>query len=512
MITENNKRIAKNTIVLYIRMIVTLAISLYSSRIVLKNLGVSDYGIYNVVGGVVVLFSMIGGALSGASSRFITFELGKKENSQLKTVFGCSVTVQIVMASIAVLILETAGVWFLYNKMSIEPERLQSAFWCLQFSILTCFINFISIPYNAAIIAHEKMNAFAWISIIECLGKLIIVIIIGFFSSDRLFLYGLLLALLAIVIRFIYSFYCIRNFKECRFKPVWNQKIFKEMFFFGLWSFIGTSAAILRDHGGNILLNVFFGPAVNAARGIAIQVNGATTLFVNNFMTAVGPQITKNYASNNLEEMHKLIFWGSKISFFLSFFIVLPLLVNTKFILDVWLNIVPEHTIWFVRLTLLYSLQESFSISLMNAQNATGKIRNYQLVVGGAIMLNFPLSYLCLKNGCPAEFVFIISIIVCILCFFIRLPFLKKSIHLDIRSFLKNVWGKSIISSVVAAMPIIWLCRNMDDSWLSFVASTLLCFLVSGVSMYEIGCSDSERNLLKMVMKKVFNKIRVGRK
>ena len=508
MPTANDKRIAKNAIVLYIRMIVILAINLYISRLVLKNLGISDYGVYNVVGGVVSLFSAIGGALSGASSRFITFALGKNDENHLERVFSSSVTAQMIMASLAVILLETVGVWFLYTKMQIAPERVKTAFWCLQFSIFTCFVNFICIPYNALIIAHERMKAFAWISIVDCICKLIIVVVLGFVFVDRLFLYGLLLAILAVVIRFVYSFYCLRNFKESRFKLIWDKTILKEMFFFSLWNFIGYSAALFRDHGGNILLNLFFGPVVNAAKGIAVQVNSATNQFVSNFMAAVGPQITKNYACGNFAEMHKLSFGGAKISFFLFFFITLPILVNTKFIMQIWLHEVPDHTVWFVRLVLLCTLHDSFSVSLMTAQNATGNIRNYQLIVGCAIMMNLPLSYLCLKNGLPAESIFVISIIISILCFFLRLSFLKKSVYLDVKFFFKNVWIKSIIASLFALIPLIILCKDIESNWISFFESSFLCVIASGLSIYLIGCDRDERSLLKSIVKKMIKKIR----
>ena len=306
--SQNNKRIAKNTLLLYVRMLFMMAVNLYTSRVVLNALGVEDFGIYNVVGGVVAMFSVISGSLSAAISRFITYELGKGNNDRLNKIFSASVTIQLLLSLIIVILVESIGVWFLNVKMSIPTDRMLAANWVLQFSIATFVINLVSVPYNAAIIAHERMSAFAYISILEALGKLAIAYLIVVSPMDRLIFYALLMCSVAVIVRAVYGYYCKRHFAECTYHFHWDREILKKMFGFAGWNFIGASSAVLRDQGGNIIINLFAGPAVNAARGIAGQVNNAVTGFVSNFMTALNPQITKSYASGDREYMMTLIY------------------------------------------------------------------------------------------------------------------------------------------------------------------------------------------------------------
>ena len=314
-IQSNNKRIAKNTLLLYLRMLFLMAVSLYTSRVVLSALGVEDFGIYNVVGGVVTMFSMLSGSLSAAISRFITFELGKGNLPKLKRIFSSSVTIQIILSAIIILLIETVGVWFLNAKMVIPEVRVEAANWVLQFSAITFVINLISIPYNAAIIAHERMSAFAYISILEALGKLVIAYLITVSPIDRLVFYAILMCAVALMVRLTYGRYCKKHFEECTYHFVFDFALLKRMSGFAGWNFIGASSAVLRDQGGNLVINLFCGPAVNAARGIAFQVNAAINGFVVNFMTALNPQITKQYAMGNRDYMMNLIFKGARFSF-----------------------------------------------------------------------------------------------------------------------------------------------------------------------------------------------------
>lgn len=316
--SANNKRIAKNTLLLYFRMLFMMAVSLYTSRVVLNALGVEDFGIYNVVGGVVAMFSMLSGSLSAAITRFITYELGKGNQENLKKIFSSSVTIQIGLAILIIVVAEAIGVWFLNMKMNIPDVRITAANWVFQFSILTFAVNLISVPYNASIIAHERMSAFAYISILEAIGKLAIVFLIVISPMDKLIFYAILMCAVALIVRLAYGVYCKRHFEECTYHFIFDRDLLKHMFGFAGWNFIGATSAVLRDQGGNVVINLFCGPAANAARGIAFQVNNAISGFVTNFMTALNPQITKSYAAGDRKYMMTLIFQGARLSFYTS--------------------------------------------------------------------------------------------------------------------------------------------------------------------------------------------------
>lgn len=318
--SDNNKRIAKNTLLLYFRMLFMMVVSLYTSRVILNALGVEDFGIYNVVGGVVAMFTVISGSLSAAISRFITYELGKGDQSKLNRIFSASVTIQLLLSLIIVVLIESVGVWFLNAKMTIPEDRMTAANWVLQFSIITFVINLISVPYNAAIIAHEKMSAFAYISILEALCKLAIAFLIMCSPIDKLIYYAVLMCIVAVIVRLTYGHYCKKHFSECTYHFLWDKELLSKMFSFAGWQFFGTGSYMLMTQGVNILLNFFFGPVVNAARGIAVQVDGIIQQFVNNFTTAINPQITKSYAGDNKAYMFLLIYTGAKYSYFLVLF------------------------------------------------------------------------------------------------------------------------------------------------------------------------------------------------
>ena len=364
MITTNynNKRIAKNTFLLYFRMLFTMMVSLYTSRVVLATLGVEDFGIYNVVGGVVTMFAIISTSLSSAISRFITIELGKGDLRRLKTVFSTAVVIQFLMALVVVILAELIGVWFLNNKMNIPEVRMNAANWVLQFSIFTFGVNLICIPFNALIIAHERMSAFAYVSILEVSLKLLIVYLLVLMSVDKLIVYGALLLVVAIVITFAYFIYCRRHFKECKCFCRIDRFLLKRMLSFSGWNFIGASSAILRDQGVNIAINLFCGPTVNAARGMAVQVNHAINSFAQNFMTALNPQITKSFAVGDSKYMFTLIFQGARLSFYMLLFLSLPVLMSTEYILSIWLKIVPDYTMGNLATYMFYRyLGESFN-------------------------------------------------------------------------------------------------------------------------------------------------------
>lgn len=506
--SENKKRIAKNTLLLYVRMLFLMLISLYTSRVILNALGVQDFGIYNVVGGVVAMFNIISGSLSGAISRFITFEIGKGDEEKLKKVFSASVTIQLILSLIIVVLIETVGVWFLNAKMTIPVERIVAANWVLQFSIITFVINLISVPYNATIIAHEKMSAFAYISIFEGLGKLAVAFLISLSPIDRLIFYAILMCIVAISVRFIYGIYCKRHFEECSFHYHFDKDILKQMFSFAGWNFIGAASSILRDQGGNIILNMFFGPAVNAARGIANQVNNAINGFVTNFMTALNPQITKSYAKGDRKYMMSLIYQGSRLSFYMLLLLSLPILANTHYILVIWLKLVPGHAVTFVQLILIFTMSECISNPLITAMLATGKIRDYQIVVGGLQIMNLPIAYVCLRMGCIPESVILVAIILSQCCLAARLFMLRGMIGLSSKLFMRKVYLNILLVTITAAILPIIVSLQMEEGLLTLVISLIVCLCSSALSIFYVGCSKNERIYAINKLKQVVNKVR----
>ena len=504
--SDNNKRIAKNTLLLYFRMLFMMVVSLYTSRVILNALGVEDFGIYNVVGGVVAMFTVISGSLSAAISRFITYELGKGDQSKLNKIFSASVTIQLLLSLIIVVLIESVGVWFLNAKMTIPADRVTAANWVLQFSIITFVINLISVPYNAAIIAHERMSAFAYISILEAIGKLAIAFFIMWSPIDKLIYYTILMCTVAVIVRVTYGHYCKKHFTECTYHFHWDKDILKQMFGFAGWNFIGASSVVFRDQGGNIILNIFFGPTVNAARGIANQVNTAITGFVQNFMTALNPQITKSYASGDGEYMMTLIFQGARLSFYMLLLLSLPVLINTHYILVIWLKIVPEHAVLFVRLILIFAMCESISNPLITAMLATGKIRNYQIVVGGLQLLNLPLSYICLKTGFVPESILVVAIIISLACLFARLYMLRGMIGLSSILYMKNVFLNVLVVALLSAIIPYMLFCYMKETFFSFIIITLIAVLCTLVVEFYIGCNQKERFFVLNKVRNIKNK------
>ena len=492
--SANNKRIAKNTLLLYFRMLFLMLVSLYTSRVILNALGVEDYGIYNVVGGVVTMFSMLSGSLSAAISRFITFELGTGDKEKLKKVFSSSVTIQAGIALIVVFIAETLGLWFLNEKMVIPNDRMEAANWCFQFSIITFAVNLISVPYNAAIIAHEKMSAFAYISILEALGKLIIAWCIAINPIDRLVFYALMVALLSVVIRIVYGAYCKRHFEECTYHFIYYHELLKRMFGFAGWNFIGASSAVLRNSGTDIILNLFFGPVVNAARGVAVKMDTVITQFVTNFMTALNPQITKSYASGDRDYMFKLIFQGARYSYYILLILALPVLLNTHYILVLWLKLVPEHTVLFAQLILILGLSECISNPLITAMLATGNIKKYQIIVGGLQMMNLPVAYGCLYFGAMPESVVIVAIVISQLCLASRLYLLRNMINLKVRDYLRRVYFNVILVTIVAAIFPFYVSSVTSESFISFLLISALSVVCTILAEFYIGCSVVERH------------------
>lgn len=509
--SENTRRIAKNTIFLYVRMLFSMLVSLYTSRLVLQALGVEDYGIYNVVGGFVAMFSILSGSLSAAVSRFLTFELGRGNSKRLRDVFSTSLNIHIVLSIIIIVLSETVGLWFLNNKMVIPIERMYAANFVFQFSIVSFVLGLLSVSYNASIVSHENMKVFAYIGISDILIRLFIVLFISYSSLhfDRLIIFALLILCESVLMQVIYYIYCRRSFSECRYQFVFKRELFKEVAGFAGWNFIGASSAVLRDQGGNLLLNLFFGPAMNAVRGISQQVNGAVSAFVNNFMVAVNPQITKSYASGDYSYMMSLIFYGARFSFYMLFVLSLPILINTEYVLYLWLGEYPEHTVSFVRLVLIFSLIESISNPLITSMLATGRIKVYQIIVGGLQMLNFPLSYIFLRLGFPPECILLVAIALSFFCLLARLVLLRKMISLPVRKFVMDVLFNVLSIFVLSLiLPLIFNNIFFVRSLGMFCISLVVCLLSSLIIIYFIGCNKSERFFVMDKISVIYRKIR----
>lgn len=507
-ISINNKRIAKNTVMLYFRMIIVMIVGLFTSRILLQALGVEDYGIYNVVGGFVAMFSMISSSFTSAISRFITFELGKGDVEQLKRVFSTSIMVQVGLCLIVVIVAETFGLWFLYEKMVIPDGRLNAAFWVFQLSVLSFVISLQTIPYTSSIISHERMSAFAYISIYEVVCKLIICFVVLSASIDKLVLLSILMCCISISSQIVYIWYCKKHFEECSYHFTFDKVLLKKMFGFAGWNFVGSSGWVLRAQGGTILFNLFGGPAANAANGIASALSSAVTGFVSNFTTAFNPQITKNYAAKKYVELNRLLIYCSKISFFMLLFIGLPVMLNTHFILSLWLGYVPEHSAELVRLIILFSLSETISTSLITAKLATGNIRNYQLIVGGVQLLSVPLAYIVLKLGAPIESIYVSYFVVSVGCLISRMLLLRGDIPLlSIRKFfikvVLNVWLVGLIASVIP----VYIAMQMDEGWSCLIATGLASVVSCTITMFYFGFDKTARNKIIELVK---SKLRMG--
>lgn len=474
--SANSKRIAKNTLMLYFRMLFMMGISLYTSRIVLKTLEVEDYGIYNVVGGVVTMFGFINSSMAASTQRFLTFVLEKGDKKKLNETFSTSLIIHLAISIIVIIFAETIGLWFLYNKMVIPIESIDAAVWVYHFAILSSIVMILSVPYNAVIISHEKMGAFAYISILEGILKLLIVFLLPVLGFNRLKLYALLMFLTQLIIRMCYGLYC-KRFKETKFKLAWNKRQFKEMATFAFWTMNGNLAVVGYTQGLNILLNMFFNPAVNAARAIAVQVQGTALNFCRNFQIALNPQITKSYSREDYSYMHKLIYTSSTYSFYLLLFLTLPIILNAEYILTIWLGVVPEYTVNFVRLSLLIGLINAVANPIKTAVHATGRLKVFQIWEGCILLTIVPISYFMLKQGHQPEIVFIVHLVVAILAQIASVIIICPMIKMAKTKYLKNVALKCLIVLVLSPIIPSVVYLYLPYGLLGFFLTSITCVL-----------------------------------
>lgn len=493
---SRNKRIAKNTIFLYFRMMLMMVVSLYTSRVVLNTLGVTDYGIHNVVGGLVSMFSLISGSMSSTISRYLTFELGRGDFERLKVVFSTSVNIQIGISLVIVLLAEIVGLWFLKYKMVIPADRMIAANWVFQCSLLSFCINIISVPYNAVIISHEKMDTYAYFGILEVILKLIIVFLLVISTWDKLICYSILLLTVSLFMRILYGWYCNKYFKESKYHFVFEKTVLKEMGCFAGWNYLGAIAAILRTQGLNVLLNLFFGVTVNAARGVATQVEAAVTQFVGNFTMALNPQITKSFAKDDREYMHKLVCYGAKYSYFMMLILIIPIIIEAPVILKLWLKIVPDYTVIFLRITLIVILLDTLSDTLTMSMQASGDIKKFQIIVSSIVLIVFPVSYILFELGFPPYSCYMVCAATMVLKLIAELPLLKKMVGLPPSLYISVVLKRALPVSILLFSVPLAIAYYYEDSILRFILVTVVSLLWAVPVIYYAGLSTTEQQSL----------------
>lgn len=483
-----------------------MGITLYTSRVILQVLGVNDFGIYNIVGGIIAMFGFISGSFSSATQRYITYESGKGEKGDVSKIFSTCLYVHIIIGVIVLLISEPIGIWFVVNKAIIPPERVNAALWVYQFAILSSALVIATVPLNATIIAYEKMGAFAAISVVDAVLKLIIVFFLTFVSYDRLIVYSLLIFISQTFIQFLYIHYCKKHLRTVKLIKIWDTEKVKEIASFALWGVLGNVSYLSYTQGLSLLLSTFFAPFVNAARGIAVQVQGAVNTFVTNFQMAVNPQITKLYANGNLLEMHKLVFRSSRFSFYLLLIISLPILFETERILQVWLGKVPNYTPLFLRLILLTTWINSVANPLIISVKATGQIWRYESVVAVIMLLILPISYVFLKIGFNAYIVFIVHLSMEIIAQIARIVITSKLVKFSICEYVNEVLIRILIVVVLSTIIPFACYQTMLDSWVRFISVSAVCFISSAIVIFLAGLSNEEKLFVKNKIKQKFGK------
>lgn len=511
-IQSNNKRIAKNTIFMYIRMMITMVVGLYTSRVVLANLGFDDYGLNNVIGGIVAMFSIVSSGMFNAAMRFITFYQGKDDVHKQKEVFSMTMYIHIILAILLIVFGETVGLWYLHNKLIIPQGREFAAEWLYQLSVITAALSLINVPYNATIIAHERMSVFAYISIFDVFAKLFVVISLAWIQSDKLIYLASAYFVIVIIDRLIYGWYCSKNFEEVHLLKSWDKPLFKEIFSFSGWGIVGSAAFLCNTQGINLMINAFFGTGINAARGIAVSVENIVKQFMANVQTAINPQITKSYAAGDLDRTFSLVFSSCRYCFYLMFMIILPIILIAPILLKLWLGEYPEHTVNFVRLILCNTIMDSFINPLWTLNNATGKVKIYQIVVNGVSLCFIPFMYFALKLTSVPEVVFEVLIISSIVGILTRLLILRKNTHLDILLFLRKVICPILIVVLLSAvLPLLYYFTRysqgiMDSLLLAFGTVISVC-----LTIYAVGINNKERNILREKVHVIVSKLKVTR-
>ena len=491
--TEKTSSITKNTLYMYLRMFVMMGINLYTARVVLRVLGVEDFGIYNVVGGIVTLFFFLNGALSQATQRFIAYDIGKGNKKGMQRTFSMCLNVHLIISFIIIFLGETVGLWIVYHKLNIPGDRFTVALWAYHFSIVSSIISIVQVPFNALINAHEKFNVYAVISIFDAIVKLSLVLSIEFLEGDRLFLYALLLLIAHFIQAFLYGLYCTIYFKEGRYSLFWDKNLFRNIFGFTSWSLMGNIADTLADQGINILLNIFCGPVINAARGLAVQIKTQVSAFVTNFQSASNPQIVKRYARDETGSMTVLIMKTSKLSFFLFFIVMFPLCLEMNSILHLWLSAPPLYLREFSILTLTTVLLQSMGGTLQLAIQASGRIKEYHLTVSLVKLLCLPISYLGLYFGFSALFPFFVVMIIYGGVVYINMILVKRILGFPIGRYFKEVIIKDIeVFCVASIIPFVFV-NLFKETYIRMPFTIAIALTSVGLTSFLVGLNPEER-------------------
>jgi O-antigen/teichoic acid export membrane protein len=506
--TTNTARIAKNTLALYFRQILIMLVSLYTVRVALNTLGAEDYGIYNVVAGVVTMFSFLSNSMATASQRYFSFEIGRGNYEQLRLVFSLSLLVYMLIAVLVLILAETVGLWFVANKLIIPPERKSAALWVYQFSALSFLFTILATPYMAVIIAHEDMNIYAYVSIIESLLKLGIAVLLGIAAWDKLKLYGTMLCIVNFINTAIYRTVCIVKYHECKFVFYWNKSLFKEIAKFTGWNLFGGVSGVLKNQGINILLNIKFGPFVNAARAVAMQVNSAVLCFAQGFSSSMRPQIVKLYASGEIKEMLAFVFTAVKAMSYLLFLVILPLQLELPSILRLWLKDVPEYTVMFVRIILIETMVESISYPINGAWIAAGEIKLYQIITSVVLLLNLPLALVLTSFGVSSSGVLIMSVILSLTAFLLRLMIFSRQFKFPVGLYITGILIPVLTATAAgSAIPVIF--SLLYPAAFSRIPLTILISAVSILAaVYRIGITGDERRYIDNILRKYFHRLR----
>ena len=506
---SNTARIAKNTLILYFRHILIMLVSLYTVRVVLETLGVVDYGIYNVAAGVVTMFGFLSGSMATASQRYFSFEMGRGDFEQLGKLFSLNIMIYALIAVVVLLLAETVGLWFVNEKLAVPIERKPAILWVYQFSVISFLFTIFVSPYMAMIIAHEDMNIYAYVSIIEAALKLAFVFVLQLIALDKLTLYGFLILAATVINTSIYRIICMKKYKVCRFRFYWNKNLLKEIAGYSGWSMFGASVGIFKHQIVNILLIQFFNPVVVTARVIASQVDSAVASLSHNFSTAMRPQIVKSYAAGQKENMLSLMFRGSKGTYLLMYLFALPLALEMPIILGLWLKNPPEYAVLFTRLVLVDVLITSVSYTIMMAAQATGKIMMYQSVVGGILLLNVPISWIALQIGASAYSVLIVAISITIIASTARLLILKRLVDYSIQQFLKEVLLPICIISVCSAILPVIAHHIIAQSILRLFIVIVLSVISISFCSYCLGLNDIERYIVRSKISEYISAMRI---
>ncbi|MDE6860114.1 MAG: lipopolysaccharide biosynthesis protein [Duncaniella sp.] len=477
-------------------MFLTILVNLYAVRVIWQVLGVDDYGIYNVVGGIVMMFSFLNNAMVASSQRFISFELGTGDNERLKKVFSISVTVHVMLAIGILILAETIGLWFLNTKLNIPSDRMVAANWVYQCSIIAFMINVISVPYNACIVAHEHMKIYGYFSILEVIMKLVIVFLLLFIPFDKLITYSILVVCVSAIMRIIYGIYCRNNFSECNYSFISDHHLMRDMFSFAGWSFIGNLGFSVRDQGLNIVVNIFFNVAINAAKGVASQIGTVINGFSQNFQMALSPQITKRFAAGDTSSMMTLVFAGCKYSALLMMFIVLPLFFASEPVLKLWLGVVAQYTVGFMQLVLIMSLIDSMVSPITTALQATGRIKWFQIIISIIMLANIPLAWCWLKLEANPYIVLYVSILTSAIALVARLVLLHRQVTFSYREFLFKVICRIIPVFLLSGASAWWLYSLFSHSITGLVSYAVISVTIIAAVIFILGLEQSERRVL----------------